>query len=91
VLKIQFPTVPILAVTATATEKVVEDCKRILSIQGSQFFKCSFNRPNLHFSVRPKPATTKAIAQDMLTFIQNIGHTNSSGIIYCYSKVIHYD
>ena len=44
VLKIQFPDVPILAVTATATEKVARDCQQILKIQGCQQFKCSFNR-----------------------------------------------
>jgi ATP-dependent DNA helicase Q1 len=86
ILKIQFPTVPILAVTATATDKVAQDCQGILSIRGCQFFKCSFNRPNLHFSVRHKSSVVKEVAADMYEYIRSIGHLDSSGIVYCYSK-----
>ncbi len=80
VLKQQFPTVPILAVTATASQKVVADCQSILGMRGCQNFRCSFNRPNLHFSVHEKSGTTKAVAQDMVRFITSIGHLDSSGI-----------
>lgn len=86
ILKIQFPKVPILAVTATASDAAVQDCMRILSIRGCQSFKCSFNRPNLYFAVRPKASSNKAVAADMYEYISSIGHLNSSGIIYTYSR-----
>ena len=52
ILKRQFPGVPILGLTATATSKVVDDVKKILGLQQNcVFFKASFNRPNLFYEV----------------------------------------
>ncbi|GFR46854.1 hypothetical protein Agub_g8494, partial [Astrephomene gubernaculifera] len=45
ILKQQFPAVPIIALTATATHQVCEDLKSILRIQGCEFFRASVNRP----------------------------------------------
>lgn len=54
ILKRQFPDVPILGLTATATTKVVDDVKKILGLQaGCVMFKASFNRPNLFYEVWP--------------------------------------
>lgn len=48
-----FPNVPVLALTATATPAVVEDIKEKLAFrEGSETFKMSFARPNLHYIVR---------------------------------------
>ena len=80
ILRVQFKGVPILAVTATATGRVAKDVQSILGIRDCQEFKCSFNRPNLHFSVRPKSGTTKELAADMIGFIESIGQMGSSGI-----------
>jgi ATP-dependent DNA helicase Q1 len=50
-MKRQFPEVPILGLTATATTKVLEDVKKILNIPNCHLFKASFNRPNLYYEV----------------------------------------
>ena len=50
-MKRQFPEVPILGLTATATVKVIEDVKKILSIPQCHILKASFNRPNLFYEV----------------------------------------
>ena len=72
---------PIIALTATATDKVRSDIKRTLSIEDATDFKSSFNRPNLYYEVRPK---TKNINKEIIKFIkQNAG---KSGIIYCLSR-----
>ena len=45
---------PIIALTATATDKVRTDIKKSLGIQDAKDFKSSFNRPNLYYEVRSK-------------------------------------
>ena len=52
IMKRQFPEVPILGLTATATVNVLEDVKKILNIPACHLFKASFNRPNLYYEVR---------------------------------------
>tara|TARA_B110000908_G_scaffold28384_1_gene33359 strand:+ start:3047 stop:5230 length:2184 start_codon:yes stop_codon:yes gene_type:complete len=73
--------VPIIGLTATATEKVQEDILKTLGISDANRFKASFNRPNLFYEVRPK---TKEVEKDIIRFVkQRIG---KSGIIYCLSR-----
>ena len=50
-MKRQFPGVPMLGLTATATTHVLDDVKKILNIQDCQLFRASFNRPNLYYEV----------------------------------------
>ncbi len=72
---------PIIALTATATDKVRSDIKKTLGIQDAIEFKSSFNRPNLYYEVRPK---TKDVDKDVIRFIkQNAG---KSGIVYCLAR-----
>ena len=72
---------PVIALTATATDKVRTDIKKNLGILDAVEFKSSFNRPNLYYEVRPK---TKDVDKDIIKFIkQNPG---KSGIIYCLSR-----
>ena len=72
---------PVIALTATATDKVKTDIKRNLHITGAREFKSSFNRPNLYYEVRPK---TRNIEKEIIKYIkQNAG---KSGIIYCMSR-----
>ena len=52
IMKRQFPEVPLLGLTATATVKVLEDVKSILHVPECLLFKSSFNRPNLYYQVR---------------------------------------
>ena len=72
---------PIIALTATATDKVRTDIKKNLGIVDATEFKSSFNRPNLYYEVRPK---TKDVDKDIIKFIKQ--HPNKSGIIYCLSR-----
>lgn len=51
VLKQQFPDVPVLALTATATDRVCQDLKEILRISACELFRSSVDRPNLFYSV----------------------------------------
>ena len=77
----QIDNVPIIGLTATATEKVQEDILKTLGMSDANVFKASFNRPNLFYEVRPK---TKDIEKDIIKFIKQ--HLNKSGIIYCLSR-----
>lgn len=51
IMKRQFPEVPILGLTATATTSVLEDVRKILNIEHCKIFRASFNRPNLFYEV----------------------------------------
>ena len=72
---------PIIALTATATDKVRTDILRSLNIEDAKQFKSSFNRPNLFYEVRPK---TKNVDKDIVKYIKE--NSGKSGIIYCLSR-----
>jgi ATP-dependent DNA helicase RecQ len=72
---------PIIALTATATDKVRTDIKKNLGMTEAKEFKSSFNRPNLYYEVRAK---TKDVDKDIIKFIKQ--HPGKSGIIYCLSR-----
>ena len=72
---------PIIALTATATDKVRIDIKKNLCIMDATEFKSSFNRPNLYYEVRQK---TKDVDKDIIKYIKTNPH--KSGIIYCLSR-----
>ena len=72
---------PIIALTATATEKVVTDICKNLGITDAITYKSSFNRPNLYYEIRPK---TKDVDRDIIMFIKQ--RPECSGIIYCLSR-----
>ena len=72
---------PVIALTATATDKVRTDIKKNLGMPDAAEFKSSFNRPNLYYEVRPK---TKEVDKDIIRFIKQ--HEGKSGIIYCLSR-----
>ena len=72
---------PVIALTATVTDKVRTDIKKNLGILDAVEFKSSFNRPNLYYEVRSK---TKDINKDIIKYIKQ--HAGKSGIIYCMSR-----
>jgi len=77
----QIDNVPVIGLTATATEKVQEDILKTLGISDAKTFKASFNRPNLFYEVRPK---TKDVDKDIIRFVKK--RIGKSGIIYCLSR-----
>jgi len=72
--------VPIMALTATATPKVQQDIQKNLAMEDTTVFKSSFNRPNLHYEVRPKVNAVK----ELIRFIKQ--NSGKSGIVYCLSR-----
>ena len=77
----QIDNVPVIGLTATATEKVQEDILKTLGISDAKTFKASFNRENLFYEVRPK---TKDVDKDIIRFVKQ--RMGKSGIIYCLSR-----
>ena len=77
----QIDNVPVIGLTATATEKVQEDILKTLGISDATKFKASFNRSNLFYEVRPK---TKDVEKDIIRFVKQ--REGKSGIIYCLSR-----
>ena len=69
--------IPIIALTATATNKVQDDIIKNLGIKDAKVYKSSFNRPNLFYEVRQK---TENVNKDIISFIKQ--REGKSGIIY---------
>ncbi|KAL4895097.1 hypothetical protein BDV59DRAFT_159798 [Aspergillus ambiguus] len=83
-LRSQLPGVPMMALTATATENVKVDVIHNLKMQGCELFSQSFNRPNLTYEVRRKPNKNELLASIATTIMTK--YRNQSGIVYCLSR-----
>ena len=74
------PTAPVIALTATATERVRADILSQLGLRQPGTYISSFNRPNLTYSVIPKE-------NDLSGLLSVLGrHRGESAIIYCGSR-----
>lgn len=80
--KTKYPSVPIMALTATANPRVQADIIHNLKITDCVKFTQSFNRPNLRYTILPK---NKGTELEIVSFIST-RHAGQSGIIYCLSK-----
>uniref|UniRef100_A0A0K0F5E0 ATP-dependent DNA helicase n=1 Tax=Strongyloides venezuelensis TaxID=75913 RepID=A0A0K0F5E0_STRVS len=77
-----YPRVPIIALTATATPKIVTDTKRLLKIESSKLFISTFVRPNLKYDVVDKSlGNTKKLLEGLFKT-----YRTGSGIVFCFSK-----
>jgi ATP-dependent DNA helicase RecQ len=74
------PEVPVMALTATATERVRIDIVKHLKLRDPQIYVASFNRPNLTYRVTPKDQPAKQIME----FVKRREH--ESGIVYCATR-----
>ena len=79
-LRADFPKTPVIALTATATEKVRQDIVGQLKLEGVRTFIASFNRPNLAYQVEPK----RHAYSKLLNYLEE--YKNESAIIYCFSR-----
>ncbi|MEQ8362591.1 MAG: DNA helicase RecQ [Cyclobacteriaceae bacterium] len=76
----QLGSMPVIALTATATPKVQIDIQKNLQMEDADIFLSSFNRKNLYYEVRPKKETKK----QLIKFLKE--NKGKSGIIYCLSR-----
>ena len=79
-LKVRFPNVSVIALTATADRVTRRDILKQLGIESAETFVASFDRPNLSLNVLPG----RKRLQQIQTFLSK--HNNQSGIIYCLSR-----
>jgi ATP-dependent DNA helicase RecQ len=79
-LRTHCPDVPVMALTATATERVRADIIKQLKLRDPRCYVASFNRPNLTYRVVPKTAPY----EQLLAFLRS--RPNDSGIVYCASR-----
>ena len=79
-LRQRFPSVPVIALTATATERVREDIVAQLDLGRGRVFLSSFNRENLGYSVQPKTRSLSVLTSMLRQ------RRDQSVIVYCYSR-----
>jgi ATP-dependent DNA helicase RecQ len=79
-LRAEFPDVPMMALTATATDRVRDDIVTHLNLRDPARYVASFNRPNLQYHVMPKSGG----ADQITSWIQQ--RPSESGIVYCASR-----
>jgi len=81
VLHERWPTVPRIALTATATEQTRLEIAARLDLGDAELFVSSFDRPNIQYRIEPK-------AQPLAQLLQLIRteHPGEAGIVYCLSR-----
>jgi ATP-dependent DNA helicase RecQ len=77
-----YPDVPVIALTATATERVRADISQQLELKQPYIHIASFNRNNLYYEVVPKQGTEKSYVD----LLRQIKKNQGSGIVYCLSR-----
>ena len=76
----EFPGVPRMALTATATQRAREEIVERLALDEPEHFVASFDRPNIRYSVHSKHDPK----QQLLRFLSD--HRGEAGIVYCMSR-----
>ncbi|KZT35847.1 ATP-dependent DNA helicase [Sistotremastrum suecicum HHB10207 ss-3] len=96
IIREQFPTIPIMALSATCSPKVCDDILQSLHLASltqakaaksglTVYFTAPLYRPNLHYKVIPKHPGTKTVLQSISKYICT-EHLGQSGIIYCFTR-----
>ncbi|KAF7539016.1 hypothetical protein G7Z17_g12506 [Cylindrodendrum hubeiense] len=83
-VRLRYPEVPVMALTATATQNVIVDIRHNLGMSNCKTFSQSFNRPNLYYEVLPKTSNTNA-TESIASLIRS-KYSNLSGIVYTISR-----
>ena len=84
-IKQAFPDVPCIALTATATSRVVDDMVRQLELQRPLKITMGFNRPNIKYTVVRKE-DVHDVEESIVDFARREGSEGGSGIVYCHKK-----
>ena len=82
ILKQKFPDLPILALTATAPNRIRDDVINQLGMKNTVFFRSSYNRRNLYIEIRKK---NKGFIKEIADYIKE-KHSKETGLIYCATK-----
>ncbi len=77
----KFPTIPRIALTATADEKTREEIVKRLALEQAHSFISGFDRPNIRYQIVQK----QNAKQQLLNFIR-AEHSGDAGIVYCLSR-----
>ncbi len=77
----QFPTVPRIALTATADERTRREIVLRLQLEDAKQFICGFDRPNIQYRITNKQNEKR----QLLSFLRN-EHSDDCGIVYCLSR-----
>ncbi|HEY9849920.1 MAG TPA: DNA helicase RecQ [Leptolyngbyaceae cyanobacterium] len=79
-LRQRYANIPVMALTATATERVRQDIIEQLALQKPSIHVASFNRQNLYYEVRPKQKSSYT------ELLLKVRQTKGAGIVYCLSR-----
>jgi ATP-dependent DNA helicase RecQ len=77
----RWPTVPRIALTATATRATRTEIAARLSLQEARHFVASFDRPNIQYRIEPKAEPARQLLELLRT-----EHPGDAGIVYCLSR-----
>ncbi len=77
----RWPSVPRIALTATATEQTHKEIQKRLQLGGARHFVASFDRPNIQYRIVPKNSP-----QQQLLELLRSEHAGDAGIVYCLSR-----
>ncbi|MCK5522646.1 MAG: DNA helicase RecQ [Thiomargarita sp.] len=82
ILQHRFPTIPRIALTATADEPTQRDIITHLGLEDAKKFIAGFDRPNIRYRVVQK----QKARDQLLNFLEEEGHRGDAGIVYCLSR-----
>ncbi len=81
ILHERWPSVPRIALTATATDATRREIVERLGLQSAKKFVSSFDRPNIQYRIEPKTQPLQQLLQLIRT-----EHPGDAGIVYCLSR-----
>jgi ATP-dependent DNA helicase RecQ len=81
VLRERFPGVPLVALTATATQATRAEIASRLDLAQARHFVASFDRPNIQYRIVPKNDPRRQLLELLRT-----EHAGDSGIVYCLAR-----
>jgi ATP-dependent DNA helicase RecQ len=81
ILHERWPSVPRIALTATATDQTHLEIQKRLQLSDARHFVASFDRPNIQYRI-----AAKNVPQQQLLELLRSEHPGDAGIVYCLSR-----